>query len=78
MCSSDLTQDQIRLCIDPVYLNPAIMREHYTLPTTQEIFSRLGSSKYFSVVDAKNGFHQIELSETSKRLTTFITPFGRW
>ena len=69
---------QIRLCIDPVYLNPAIMREHYTLPTTQEIFSRLGSSKYFSVVDAKNGFHQIELSETSKRLTTFITPFGRW
>jgi len=70
--------NEIRVCLDPLYLNKAIQRERYELPTSQEIFSRIGNSKIFSVVDARNGFHQIALSEESQLLTTFITPFGRY
>ena len=32
----------------------------------------------FAKIDANSGFHQIELSEDSVDLTTFITPFGRF
>ena len=31
----------------------------------------------FSKLDANSGFYQIPLSEESRLLTTFITPFGR-
>jgi len=30
----------------------------------------------FTVLDAKNGFHQVTLDDASSQLTTFSTPFG--
>ena len=30
------------------------------------------------MIDAWNGYHSIPLKEEDRRLTTFITPFGRW
>lgn len=59
-------------------LNSAIHREHYQLPTQQEITSRLAGAKYFSKLDAKSGFWQMPLDEESSYLTTFNTPFGRY
>ena len=32
----------------------------------------------FSVFDVRNGFWHVELDEESSKLTTFITPFGRY
>ena len=32
----------------------------------------------YTKLDANSGFHQVVLSEDSARLTTFITPFGRY
>ena len=43
---------KLRICIDPRDLNKAILREHYQLPTQQEITSRLTGAKYFSKLDA--------------------------
>ena len=64
--------------IDPRPLNKAIKREHYHLPTTEEITTRLSGAKYFSTLDACSGFWQIPLDEESSMLTTFGTPFGRY
>ena len=68
----------MRICIDPRNLNAAIQREHYQLPTIEEITSRLAGAKYFSKVDANSGHWQIPLDEESSYLTTFRTPFGRF
>ena len=68
--------NRLRICIDPQNLNAAIQREHYQLPTIEEITSRLASAKYFSKVDANSGYWQIPLDEESSYLTTFGTPFG--
>ena len=68
----------VRICIDPKYLNMAIKREHFQIPTKEEILGELAGTKYFSKMDAKAGFHRIELDEKSSMMTTFNTPFGRY
>ncbi|CAH1232986.1 RTL1 [Branchiostoma lanceolatum] len=69
---------KLRICLDPRDLNKAIKREHYQLPTLEDISTRLAGSKYFAVVDARSGYWQICLDEESSKLTTFNTAFGRY
>jgi hypothetical protein len=69
---------KLRVCLDPRELNKYLTREQYQLPTWEEIASRLHGAKYFSIVDANQGYWQIPLDDESSRLTTFNTPFGRY
>lgn len=71
------TNGDIRICLDPRDLNKAIRREHFRLPTLDEITADLGGSKYFSTLDAKHGFWQLKLHAESSDLCTFNTSFGR-
>lgn len=68
----------LRLCLDPRDLNKAIKREHYPLPTIEEIVSRQSGNEIFSILDANSAFWQIQLDPESSALTTFNTPFGRY
>ena len=68
----------LRLCLDPRALNDVIKREHYRIPTIQEITSDLTRKKVFSTLDLKDGYWQVELDEESSLLCTFNTPFGRY
>ena len=43
-----------------------------------EVLPKLANVKIFSVLDTKDGFHQVKLNEQSSYLTTFWTPFGRY
>ena len=36
------------------------------------------NAKFFTVLDARKGYHQCPLDAQSQLLTTFITPFGRF
>ncbi|KAK0131139.1 Enzymatic polyprotein [Merluccius polli] len=67
----------LRLCIDPKYLNKGIQREHYKLPTKSDKTSAMSGACYFSKLDASSGFYQIVLDEESSKIGTFNTPFGR-
>ncbi|GFS38879.1 retrovirus-related Pol polyprotein from transposon 297 [Nephila pilipes] len=46
----------LRLCLDPRDLNKVIKKEHYQIPCTNDIISRLEDKKIFSAVDLKDGF----------------------
>ena len=67
---------KVRVCIDPKDLNKAIQRPKYQIPTLEEILPQLADARIFSVLDAKDGFHQVKLDTPSSYLTTFWTPFG--
>lgn len=69
---------ELRLCLDPKDLNQAIIREHYIIPTAEEIASKLNNKKIFSVIDMSSGFWQIKLDKASADLCTFNTPFGKY
>ena len=74
----DKPNGDIRMCLDPKTLNKAVQREHYPTPTVDEVTTRLGDAKVFSVVDASQAFWQIGLDHASAKLCTFHTPFGRY
>nr|XP_054602637.1 uncharacterized protein K02A2.6-like [Nothobranchius furzeri] len=68
----------LRTCLDPGDLNKAIKREHFKLPTREEIMAQFAGAKWFSKLDASSGFWQLRLDEESSRLCTFNTPEGRY
>ena len=69
---------KLRICVDLKKLNVSVKRERYMLPTLVDIAPKLNGAKYFSTLDAYTGFYQIPLDSESQKLTTFITPFGRY
>lgn len=68
----------IRLCIDLKPLNQSVLREVHPLPKVDDTLAQLSGAKLFSKLDANSGFWQIPLSPSSRLLTTFITPVGRF
>jgi hypothetical protein len=70
--------NKIRICVDPRELNKCIMTPKFQLPTFDEIKSRMGGAKVFTILDASSGFWMMKLDERSSELCTIITPFGRF
>jgi hypothetical protein len=66
----------VRICLDPSSLNKAIQRQHFMVPTVEQLFGKIGKPKYFCSLDAASGFYQISLSERSSYLYTMATPKG--
>ena len=69
---------KLRLCLDPKDLNKDIMRCHHRTPTLEELTHKLSGAKFFSKLDAKNGYWSVKLDQESQLLTTFNSPFGRY
>ena len=69
---------QVRICVDLTKLNANVCRERHVLPSVETLLGQLGGAKHFSKLDAISGFWQIEMDPKSSKLTTFITPYGRF
>ena len=69
---------KIRICVDLKPLNQSVLREVHPLPKVDETLAQLSGAKIISKLDANSGFWQIPLSQSSRLLTTFITPMGRY
>lgn len=53
-------QDDIRLCIDMRQANQAVERENYPLPTIEDFLPHLGKARFFSRLDIRHAFHQVD------------------
>ena len=69
---------QPRRTIDYQQLNAACHRETHHTRTPFDMVSSIPRHVYKTTADAHWGFHQVELEESNRRLTTFITPWGRY
>ena len=69
---------KVRLCLDPVRLNQALIRPIHTGPTLNDIWPRLINVQYMSIIDTSLGYHDLKLGEKLSCLTTFTCPFGRY
>lgn len=70
--------DRVGLCVDFTKLNESVKRENFPLPSSDQLLAELDGAKIFRKLDCNSGFHQIVLHEDFQKLTTFITPFGRY
>ena len=68
----------VRICLDPSELNKAVQRQHFSVPTIEQLFSKIGKARYFFSLYAASGFYQIPLSTATSYLCTMATPRGRY
>ena len=69
----------VRLCIDFTKLNRFVRRSSHPVLSASEAMAKVPHrAKYFSVMDATAGYHQVELAEESQLLTVFATPWGNF
>ena len=68
--------DEIRICVDMRMPNQAIKRTRHIMPTLDDILMRLNGATVFSKLDLNSGYHQLELDEDSRNMTTFSTHVG--
>ena len=67
-----------RLTVDLQTLNRQVKRPTHPMSTARTALSGIGAAKWFTKSDARHGYWQIPLSEASRPLTTFITPWSRF
>ena len=72
------TNGKVRLCLDPVRLNQALIRPVHRGPMLNNTLPRLNNVKYMSIIDASSRYHYLKLDEKSSYLTTFACPFGQY
>ena len=68
----------LRMCGDYRWLNRHTERDSYPMPCPEEIFDKLGDSRWFSTLDLRQGFNQIPLSPEDQPKTAFHGPDGQY
>ena len=67
----------LRFCVDFRQLNKKTKKDAYALPRIEEMLDAMAGNRYFSVIDMKSGYHQVEIYETHKERTAFtVGPLG--
>ena len=69
---------KIRVVIDYRKLNEKTINDKYPIPQIEDILDSLGKSIYFTTLDLKSGFHQIEMDPKHKQKTAFSTDKGHY
>lgn len=67
-----------RVVIDYRKLNDKTIDDRHPIPQIEDILDNLGRSSYFTTLDLKSGFHQIELDKDSRQKTAFSTDLGHF
>ena len=68
--------ESVRICVDMCCPNTAIRREKHVTPTVDDFIQALNGSTVFSKVDLNSAYHQIELAENCRYITTFSSHVG--
>uniref|UniRef100_A0A388LBB6 Reverse transcriptase domain-containing protein n=1 Tax=Chara braunii TaxID=69332 RepID=A0A388LBB6_CHABU len=68
----------LRLCIDYRKLNAQTVKNVGPLPRIDDLLERLGGATYFSKLDLKSGYHQIEIEPQDRYKTAFKTRYGHF
>jgi hypothetical protein len=65
---------EIRLCVDYRWLNACSLYQKIPIPSITELIDTIGEKKpkFFTTLDLKNAYWQVEMEEDSIPLTAFM------
>ncbi|UYV68139.1 hypothetical protein LAZ67_5003162, partial [Cordylochernes scorpioides] len=67
---------KFRFCVDYRKLNEVTVKDVYPIPRIDDVMDILQGSKYFSAIDLRSGYWQVEIEEKDKEKTAFTTTHG--
>ena len=62
---------RVKLCLDPAWLNQALIRPVQRGPTLNDILPKFNNAKYLSLIFVTAEYHNLKLDERSSYLMTF-------
>ena len=65
---------KVRLCVDLVRLNQALIRPIHRGPTLNDILPKLNNVQYMSIIDVSSGYHNQQLDTKLSYLTNICAP----
>ena len=69
---------KLRICLDQINMNKAIVHEPYDFKTPEYIVHLLAETCVITVCDCRKGYWHLQHDEASSFLTTFNTELGRF
>ncbi|GBG92405.1 hypothetical protein CBR_g55340 [Chara braunii] len=71
-------EGELRMCIDYRGLNAVTVKNAEPLPRIDNLLDGVQGAKYFSKIDLKSGYHEIEVHPDDQYKTTFRTRYGHY
>ena len=71
------SNNEKRICVDFRSLNSIARTCLLPIPKVEDIFTRLGKAKFFTMLDLRAWYHHTALDEDAMEKTAFILPFGK-
>jgi len=68
--------NSLRFCVDYRRLNDVTIKDSYPLPRISDCLDALSSGRYFSAFDLRSGYFQVQMEESDKEKTSFVTRSG--
>ena len=71
--------DTLWMCIEYRQINKVTVKNKYLLPRIEDLFNQLkGASVFFSKIDLRSGYYQLQVKEVDVPKTTFRTRYGHY
>jgi hypothetical protein len=69
---------ELRFCVDYRKLNDVTRKDSFPLPQIDDTLDTLSGAKWFSTLDLKSGYWQVDVHPDDKEKTEFSTGQGLW
>ena len=68
----------LRMCIDYLQINKAIVKNKYPFPRIEDLFYQLKGASVFSNIDLRSGYYQLQVKDVDVTKATFRTSYGHY